>query len=91
MTIVDWLALALVVLAALGGAVQGLVWSGLSLAGLIGGAFLGGRLAPLLLSDGSSSPYAPVVALVAAVGLAVAFEVVGSSSWTPWAAWWPVP
>ena len=79
MTIVDWLALALVVLAALGGAVQGLVWSGLSLAGLIGGAFLGGRLAPLLLSDGSSSPYAPVVALVAAVGLAVAFEVLGSS------------
>ena len=79
MTIVDWLALALVVLAALGGAVQGLVWSGLSLAGLIGGAFLGGRLAPLLLSDGSRSPYAPVVALVAAVGLAVAFEVLGSS------------
>ena len=79
MTIVDWLALALVVLAALGGAVQGLVWSGLSLAGLIGGAFLGGRLAPLLLSEGSSSPYAPVVALVAAVGLAVAFEVLGSS------------
>ena len=79
MTIVDWLALALVVLAALGGAVQGLVWSGLSLAGLIGGAFLGGRLAPLLLSEGSSSPYAPVVALVAAVGLAVTFEVLGSS------------
>ena len=79
MTIVDWLALALVVLAALGGAVQGLVWSGLSLAGLIGGAFLGGRLAPLLLSEGSNSPYAPVVALVAAVGLAVAFEVLGSS------------
>jgi S1-C subfamily serine protease len=78
-TIVDWLALALVVLAALGGAVQGLVWSGLSLAGLIGGAFLGGRLAPLLLSEGSSSPYAPVVALVAAVGLAVTFEVLGSS------------
>ena len=79
MTIVDWLALALVVLAALGGAVQGLVWSGLSLAGLIGGAFLGGRLAPLLLSEGSNSPYAPVVALVAAVGLAVTFEVLGSS------------
>jgi uncharacterized membrane protein required for colicin V production len=78
-TIVDWLALALVVLAAVGGAVQGLVWSGLSLAGLIGGAFIGGRLAPLLLSDGSRSPYAPVVAVVAAVVLAVAFEVVGST------------
>jgi S1-C subfamily serine protease len=78
-TIVDWLALALVVLAAVGGAVQGLVWSGLSLAGLIGGAFIGGRLAPLVLSDGSSSPYAPVVAVIAAVVLAVAFEVVGST------------
>jgi uncharacterized membrane protein required for colicin V production len=78
-TIVDWLALALVVLAAVGGAVQGLVWSGLSLAGLIGGAFIGGRLAPLVLSDGSSSPYAPVVAVVAAVVLAVTFEVAGST------------
>ena len=79
MTIVDWLALALVVLAAVGGSVQGLVWSGLSLAGLIGGAFVGGRLAPLVLSDGSSSPYAPVVAVIAAVVLAVAFEVAGST------------
>jgi S1-C subfamily serine protease len=78
-TIVDWLALALVVLAAVGGAVQGLVWSGLSLAGLIGGAFIGGRLAPLVLSDGSNSQYAPVVAVIAAVVLAVAFEVVGST------------
>jgi S1-C subfamily serine protease len=78
-TVVDWVALALVLLAALGGAVQGLVWSGLSLAGLIAGAFLGGQLAPLVLANGSSSRYAPVVALVAAVTLAVTFEVVGST------------
>jgi S1-C subfamily serine protease len=78
-TVVDWVALGLVLLAALGGAVQGLVWSGLSLAGLIAGAFLGGRLAPVLLTNGSSSQYAPVVALAAAVGLAVAFEVIGST------------
>jgi len=78
-TVVDWVALGLVLLAALGGAVQGLVWSGLSLAGLIAGAFLGGRLAPVLLTNGSRSQYAPVVALAAAVGLAVAFEVVGST------------
>jgi S1-C subfamily serine protease len=78
-TVVDWVALGLVLLAALGGALQGLVWSGLSLAGLIAGAFLGGRLAPVLLTNGSRSQYAPVVALAAAVGLAVAFEVVGSS------------
>ena len=79
MTVVDWVALGLVLLAALGGAVQGLVWSGLSLAGLLAGAFLGGRLAPVLLTNGSRSQYAPVVALAAAVGLAVAFEVVGST------------
>ena len=79
MTVVDWVALGLVLLAALGGAVQGFVWSGLSLAGLIAGAFLGGRLAPLVLANGSSSHYAPVVALIAAVTLAVAFEVLGST------------
>jgi uncharacterized membrane protein required for colicin V production len=78
-TVVDWVALGLVLLAALGGAVQGLVWSGLSLAGLIAGAFLGGRLAPLVLPNGSGSRYAPVVALIAAVTLAVAFEVLGST------------
>jgi S1-C subfamily serine protease len=78
-TVVDWVALGLVLLAALGGAVQGLVWSGLSLAGLLAGAFVGGRLAPLLLSGGSRSAYAPLVALVAAVALAVAFEVLGST------------
>jgi S1-C subfamily serine protease len=78
-TVVDWVALGLVLLAALGGAVQGLVWSGLSLAGLLAGAFLGGRLAPHLLSDGSRSAYAPLVALVAAVALAVTFEVLGST------------
>jgi S1-C subfamily serine protease len=78
-SVVDWVALGLVLLAALGGAVQGLVWSGLSLAGLLAGAFLGGRLAPVLLTSGSRSQYAPVVALGAAVGLAVAFEVVGST------------
>lgn len=80
MTPVDWVALGLVLLAAVGGAVQGLVWSGLSLAGLIAGAFLGGRLVPVLLTNGSGSQYAPVVALVAAVALAVAFEVAGSTA-----------
>lgn len=79
MTAVDWVALGLVLLAALGGAVQGFVWSGLSLAGLLAGAFLGGRLVPVLLTNGSHSHYAPLVALVAAVAFAVAFEVMGST------------
>ena len=79
MTAVDWVALGLVLLAALGGAVQGFVWSGLSLAGLLAGAFVGGRLVPVLLTNGSSSQYAPLVALIAAVTFAVALEVVGST------------
>ena len=79
MTAVDWVALGLVLLAALGGAVQGFVWSGLSLAGLLAGAFVGRRLVPVLLTSGSSSQYAPVVALIAAVTFAVALEVVGST------------
>ena len=79
MTAVDWVALGLVLLAALGGAVQGFVLSGLSLAGLLAGAFVGGRLVPVLLTSGSSSQYAPVVALIAAVTFAVALEVVGST------------
>src|SRR4029078_944414 len=79
MTAVDWVALRLVLLGARGGAVQGFVWSGLSLAGLLAGAFVGGRLVPVLLTSGSSSQYAPVVALIAAVTFAVALEVVGST------------
>ena len=79
MTALDWIAIAIVLLAALGGLSQGFVWSGLSLAGLIVGAFVGGRLAPVLLSGGSKSPYAPVLALAGAATLAVTFEVVGSS------------
>ena len=79
MTLVDWFLVAFVVVAALGGAAQGFVWSGLSLAGLIVGAIIGGRLAPVLLTAGSSSPYAPVFAVAGAITLAVVFEVVGSS------------
>src|SRR5436190_3989058 len=79
MTALDWIAVVIVVLAALGGLSQGFVWSGLSLTGLLVGAIVGGRLAPVLLSGGSKSPYAPVLALAGAVTLAVTFEVVGSS------------
>ena len=79
MTSLDWIAVGVVLLAALGGAAQGFVWSALSLAGLVTGAVVGGRLAPVLLAQGSSSPYAPVIAVAGAVTLAVAFEVVGST------------
>ena len=74
----DWIALAIVLLAAVGGAVQGLVWSGLSLAGMVVGAVVGGRLASRVLSQGAGSAYSPLVALAGAVVLAVAFQLVGS-------------
>jgi S1-C subfamily serine protease len=76
---VDWVAIALVVLAAAGGAMQGFVWSVFSLVGFALGAFLGGRLAPVLLARGSDSPYAPAIALAGAIGLAIAFEAIFGS------------
>jgi S1-C subfamily serine protease len=79
-TPLDWIAIGVVLLAALGGAAQGFVWSALSLAGLVSGAVIGGRLAPVLLAQGSSSPYAPVIAVAGAVTLAIAFEVAGSAA-----------
>src|SRR5438045_9701863 len=79
MTIVDWLAVALVLVAALGGAAQGFVWSSLSLVGLAVGAVVGGRIAPLLLAGGAHSQYAPVIALAGAVTFALVFEVIGGT------------
>jgi uncharacterized membrane protein required for colicin V production len=79
-TWIDWVAVGIVAVAALGGASQGLVWSGLSLAGLVGGAFLGGQyVAPHVLARDAHSPYAPLIALACAIGLAVLFETVGSA------------
>src|SRR4051812_26563636 len=46
---------------------QGFILGGLQLIGFIAGAVLGARIGPLLLSDGSSSPYAPMFALGGAV------------------------
>ena len=67
MTGIDWIIVAFTVLLALYGAVQGFLVGALTLAGFAAGAFAGSRLAPLVLSEGSSSPYAPLMALVGAV------------------------
>jgi S1-C subfamily serine protease len=61
------------------GARRGFVATVLSAGGVVVGALLGARLAPHLLSDGSSSPYTPVVALLGAGALAVLFEAVGAT------------
>ena len=80
-TTIDWIIVAFVALMALWGYAQGLVVSALSLAGFAGGAFAGSRLAPLLLEQGASSPYAPLFSLVSALmvgGLtAILFEALG--------------
>ena len=82
MTAVDWIIVGFVAVMALWGYAQGLVVSGLSLAGFAAGAFAGSRLAPLLLDQGSRSPYAPLFSLVTAlmVGgvLAIVFEALGA-------------
>jgi S1-C subfamily serine protease len=58
---------------------HGLIVGLLSLCGFAAGAFLGGRLAPALLPDGSHSPYAPATALAGAllVGGIVAVSLEG--------------
>ena len=78
MTRIDWLALALVGLAALAGMRKGLIGSALSAVGIVAGAILGARAAPHLLPGGSTSPYTPLVGLVGAAVGALVLETVAS-------------
>jgi S1-C subfamily serine protease len=77
-TTLDWVALAVAVLAAIAGLRRGLLVSILSLVGVAAGAIIGGRLAPHLLPDGADSPYTPLVALGGAVVLAFLLEGAGA-------------
>jgi uncharacterized membrane protein required for colicin V production len=74
----DWIAIALVALLAIAGYFRGLLTAALSLAGIVGGALLGARLAPHLLSGGSSSRYTPLFALGGAIFCAIVLEALGS-------------
>jgi S1-C subfamily serine protease len=78
-TRLDWIVLGVVAFTALLGLWQGFVIGALSAAGVIAGGFVGARVAPHLLPDGTQSPYTPLVALAGAAGGAILFEVVGSS------------
>jgi S1-C subfamily serine protease len=64
-------------LLALRGAQEGFVAGALSLAGLVAGAVVGGRLGSNVLASGSHSPYAPVIAIGGAILLLVAFQALG--------------
>jgi uncharacterized membrane protein required for colicin V production len=61
----DWVVIAVVAIAGLYGISTGFLRGAFSLAGFAVGAYLGARLAPLILTDGS--PYVPVIALAGAV------------------------
>ena len=76
MTVIDWAIVALVLVLAPIGYRQGLLVAGLGLGGFAAGAYLGARLAPLLLDQGSSSPYAPGIALAGGVLLGAAVAVI---------------
>jgi len=77
-TKVDWLALGFVTVTALLGLKKGLIGSALSVAGIIGGAIVGARLAPQLLTGGSTSPYTPLAGLAGAAFGALLLETLGA-------------
>ena len=81
MTGVDWIIVGLLLLLALFGWAQGFVTGALALVGFALGAWLGTRLAGLVLPDGSRNPYAPAIGLVGALcvgaGFAAGFEGLG--------------
>lgn len=67
MSALDWVIVGFTILLAFYGYVQGFIVGALSLVGFAVGAFLGTRLAPLLLSQGDRSPYAPLFGLLGAL------------------------
>jgi S1-C subfamily serine protease len=69
----DWIILAFALILAAFGFRQGFIVGVLSFAGFVLGAFLGTRLAPLVLPQGSTSPYAPAFGLGGALLLGGAF------------------
>lgn len=81
MTKLDWVAAAVIALAALNGLRRGLVSGALSLGGIVVGAYLGAKLAPQFFSGGESA-YTPLVALGGAVLLAGVLQSVGGMAGT---------
>lgn len=67
MTGIDWAILGFAALFGALGVMRGLVVGALSLGGFVAGAFVGTRIGPLVLSEGSSSPWAPLFGLLGAV------------------------
>jgi len=77
MTVLDWAIVAFTIALGLWGYRQGLIVGFLTLLGFAAGAVIGSRFGPLLLSQGSDSPYAPLCAALGAllIGAVVAVTV----------------
>jgi S1-C subfamily serine protease len=75
-TPIDWIIIGVCLLVAMYGYAQGFIVGALSLAGFALGAFLGTRLAPLVLSRGAHSPYAPLFGLAGALVVGVILAIV---------------
>ena len=67
MTALDWIIVAVTLLAGVAGYLQGFLVGAATLAGFAGGLVLGGRLGTALIERGSASPYAPLFALLGAL------------------------
>jgi S1-C subfamily serine protease len=82
LTGIDWVILGAVLLLGLFGWAQGFIAGALALAGFAAGAWIGTRVAPLVLEGGRESTWAPAFALVGAIVaggvLAAGFEGLGS-------------
>jgi uncharacterized membrane protein required for colicin V production len=82
LTGIDWVIVGAVVLLGLFGWAQGFISGVLALVGFVVGAWLGTRIAPLVLSGGRESQWAPAFALIGAIVaggvLAAGFEGVGA-------------
>jgi S1-C subfamily serine protease len=76
-TIVDWIAIAIILLAALAGMQRGLILSAFSLAGLALGAYVGSRVAPYFLTGGAESYWTPFAGLIGAVIGAGLLQILG--------------
>jgi S1-C subfamily serine protease len=78
----DWAIVGFTLVLGFYGYLQGFIVGAMALAGFALGAFLGTRLAPLLLHQGSHSPYAPLLglggALVVGAVFANALELMGA-------------
>jgi len=75
MTALDWAIIAFTIALGLWGYRQGLIVGFLTLVGFAAGAVIGSRVGPLLLSQGSDSPYAPLCAALGALLLGAIMAV----------------